>query len=311
MTNKTPLVSVVIPTYNRTAFVGKAVASVLNQTFDDYEVIVVDDGSTDSTKDNLKKFGDRIRYIHQKNSGVSAARNTGIAAAAGKWIAFLDSDDEWKPDYLLEQIKRVSAVAGLSMQAADCTVIDINGDSETYFEINGATGILKGKNYLCIDKPFSFVVTHGPWIVCSIIFLREAISRAGPFDTSISISEDLDFVARVSLQGGFGLVNKDLVTAYRRRESTECLTNQAKKNPFGARKSTERILEKLKAIPSLDDAERKALNRVMGANKRAMGNLLSQAGDKRGARACYRQALSTDLSVRSLGKYIVSHFQAP
>ena len=92
---KPPLVSVIIPTYNRGWIVQEAIDSVLNQDFSDYELIVVDDGSDDNTPAILKAYGNKITVLHQPNKGVSAARNRGIAAAAGRLIAFLDSDDLW------------------------------------------------------------------------------------------------------------------------------------------------------------------------------------------------------------------------
>src|SRR5690242_13806787 len=95
-----PLISVVIPTFNRARCVANAVDSVLVQTFKDCEVIVVDDGSTDATAEVLKGYGNRVRVIQQSNRGVSAARNAGIRSARGEWIAFLDSDDIWNPDKL-------------------------------------------------------------------------------------------------------------------------------------------------------------------------------------------------------------------
>lgn len=99
---KIPTVSVVIPTYNRAHLVGRAIQSVLNQTYQDFEIIVVDDGSTDNTEEVVKSFNDpRIRYIrHDQNRGGSAARNTGIKMARGEYIAFQDSDDEWLPEKL-------------------------------------------------------------------------------------------------------------------------------------------------------------------------------------------------------------------
>ncbi|MEX2460149.1 MAG: glycosyltransferase [Paenibacillaceae bacterium] len=95
-----PLFSVIIPTYNRERFVGKAIKSVLQQTCTDYELIVVDDGSTDHTSRIVKSFGAQVRYVYQKNRGSSEARNTGIRLAKGKYIAFLDSDDQFLPDKL-------------------------------------------------------------------------------------------------------------------------------------------------------------------------------------------------------------------
>ncbi|GAX92001.1 glycosyltransferase family 2 protein [Effusibacillus lacus] len=99
-----PKVSVIIPTYNRGSFVIHAIESVLAQTFKDYEIIVVDDGSADNTRELVKKYGDKVRYIHQKNQGPSAARNTGIRHAKGKYIAFCDSDDRFLPDKLQKQM---------------------------------------------------------------------------------------------------------------------------------------------------------------------------------------------------------------
>ena len=92
-----PIVSVIIPTYNRENLVSQAIQSVLNQTYRDFELIVVDDASIDNTQKIVNNFNDsRIRYIcHKQNAGVSVAQNTGIAKARGEYIAFLDSDDEW------------------------------------------------------------------------------------------------------------------------------------------------------------------------------------------------------------------------
>lgn len=100
-------VSVVIPTFNRGAFVGHAIESVLAQTYKDYEIIVVDDGSTDGTKNRVKEFGKQVRYIYQQNRGPSAARNTGILNAKGQYIAFCDSDDRFLPDKLKKQMEYI------------------------------------------------------------------------------------------------------------------------------------------------------------------------------------------------------------
>lgn len=95
-----PKISIVIPTYNSARFIGDALNSVIAQKIDNLETIVVDDGSSDNTREVVKSFGKEIKYLWQENRGAAAARNVGIKAAGGEWIAFLDSDDCWDPNYL-------------------------------------------------------------------------------------------------------------------------------------------------------------------------------------------------------------------
>ena len=104
MNNHQNSISVVIPVFNRKQLIERSINSVINQTYPPDEIIVIDDGSIDGTYDLIKKNYPQVILIHQENKGVSAARNVGITIAKGKWIAFLDSDDEWFPEKLEEQI---------------------------------------------------------------------------------------------------------------------------------------------------------------------------------------------------------------
>jgi glycosyltransferase involved in cell wall biosynthesis len=305
-----PTVSVVIPTYNRAQFVTKAIDSVLSQTFTDYEIIVVDDGSTDNTKETLKQYRDKIKYIYQENSGVSTARNTGIKNSTGPWLAFLDSDDKWLPEYLSTQMEQAGQFPEICMQTTDCHKAVWEGNERTYFEMNHTMAEFRGTDYLLFVAPFRFIVTHGPWQVGSTIFRRDAITKAGLFDTSLNLNEDFDLMARVALQGSFGIIRKMLVVMYRREESIECLTSQIKKNPIQARELEEKIYEKLQRIETLKCRERKALSGLLGMNRRAIGNLLLKNGNIAGARESYKRALFIDRSIRSLGKYFLSLFPA-
>ncbi len=301
-------VSVIIPTYNRDKFVTKAIDSVLNQSFTDYELIVIDDGSTDDTRTVLKEYSHKIRYVQQENAGVSAARNTGIGLAQGEWVAFLDSDDQWRIDYLSKQIARASKIPGICMQTTNCLFIGLNGKTQSYLDINGALSEFNGMDYLFLEDPFRFVVKHGPWQIGSTIILRDAITKVGLFDTSLKISEDFDLMARVALQGSFGVIREELVDIYRRDESIECLTAQAKKNPIQTRESEEKIYERLKESVAPKYKECKALDELLSANRRAIGNILLRAGRTKDARDCYKRALLIDPSIASIGKYILSYF---
>ena len=302
-------ITAVIPTYNRAKFVRQAVESVLTQTAACCEIIVVDDGSTDDTRSALAIYESKVRYIYKENSGVSSARNRGILEAKGDWIAFLDSDDKWKKRYIATQMNyaRTYGRANLCMQSADAQIIGPNGPFERYFELNNSLRVLKDSTYCHLERPFAFLVAHGPWQVGATIFLREALLKAGKFDETLSLSEDFDLMARVSLLGSFGLINQELVEVYRRLESTECLTDRFQSDPLAARISHDRLYLNLFNNQMLTYVERRALSKVIGANKRAVGNLLAQRGDIRQARFWYRRALYDDPSVRSVAKLVSSH----
>ena len=123
--------SVIIPTYNRSKYLSDALDSVLRQTFQDLEIIVVDDGSIDNSRDIVSRYAERhpgkIRYFYQDNKGPSAARNVGIKEAKGDFIAFLDSDDLWLPDKLKEQLDVFSRNNKLGLVYTGCCIVDSNG----------------------------------------------------------------------------------------------------------------------------------------------------------------------------------------
>src|SRR5690349_649039 len=96
----TPTVSVIIPTFNRSSLLIRAIESVTRQTYGDLEIVVVDDGSTDDTRERLAPYLGQIKYVHQQNSGVSAAQNKGVAVATGQWVSILGDDDDWLPTKL-------------------------------------------------------------------------------------------------------------------------------------------------------------------------------------------------------------------
>ena len=182
-----PLVSVIITTYNRTVMVREAVASVLAQTFGDFEIIVVDDGGTDGTPEALATFRDvRVRR-HPRRRGVSAARNTGIAAARGEWLAFLDSDDLWLPDKLARQMAYLAARPRLKLCQTDETWVR-RGVRVNKPAAHAKTG---GRIFLaslarCLVSP-SAVVLH-----------RQLFQDHGGFDENLPAAEDYDLWLRLS-----------------------------------------------------------------------------------------------------------------
>lgn len=298
--------SVIIPTYNRASFVTKAVDSVLRQTFKDYEIIVVDDGSTDTTTQALEQYGRAITIIHQVNNGVSAARNAGIRKATGRWIAFLDSDDEWKESYLARQSEQIRCNPNVIAFITNAINIDNGGRSHTHFE-NIILKRFGTTTFVRVKRPFRTIM-NSHWFLQSMVVRREVLLKAGLFDTTLSNSEDRDVIARLALEGEFGFNKEVLVEIYRRTESIRNLASA--RGSMQARKCFEKVLENFRRDRRLRFIERVTLAKVSSANQRELGNILLAQAEAWRARVAYKQALTTYPSLRSLIKYLVSLFPA-
>lgn len=185
-----PAVSVIIPAYNAEKFLGETVRSVLSQTFSDFEIIICDDGSTDKTAEVAKSFGDeRVKYIHQKNAGVSVARNNGAANSTGRYLAFLDADDLFDPDNLQKKAAFLESNPDVALVFADCDVIDGEGNGTGEYLIGNDTDILT--NLLL----WNGTVIPGP---SCILITRQAFEMSGGFDPHFSTAADQDFFFRIA-----------------------------------------------------------------------------------------------------------------
>jgi len=201
MVQNFPLISVIIPTYNRNQFLLEAIASVETQTYPNFEIIVVDDGSTDETSSISKR--ENIKYIFQKNKGPSAARNSGAKTAKGDWLAFLDSDDLWKPKKLIKQWEALKA-------APDCQAVYTN---EIWIR-NGVriNQCKKHQKYsgwiypkclpLCIISPSSILLHKNLW------------EEAGGMDESLPMAEDYDLWLRLSAKYKFLFLDENLIVKH-------------------------------------------------------------------------------------------------
>jgi glycosyltransferase involved in cell wall biosynthesis len=187
---RVPAVSVIIPTYNRAAFLSEALASVLAQTMGDLEVLVVDDGSTDATREIVMSFDDpRVRYLFQKNLGVSAARNWGVASSRAPLIAFLDSDDVWQPTKLDVQAAYFTAHPEISIcQTEEIWVRDGKRVNPCDKHAKQSGWIFRECIPLCIVSP------------SAVMLRREAFYALGGFDESLPACEDYDLWLRAALR---------------------------------------------------------------------------------------------------------------
>jgi glycosyltransferase involved in cell wall biosynthesis len=184
-----PFVSVVIPAFNSGPLVVEAVASVLAQTRVPDEIVVVDDGSTDDTRDRLAPFGDRVRYVRQENQGVSAARNRGLKEARGDLIAFLDADDVWHPDKLAAQLRVLARRPEVGVVATE--KFDWPGAGVPALPLTGG------------PEPLSLVsweqlAVRNPLHTSSLVIRRPLLDAVGPFDTDLQGPEDHDMWLRLA-----------------------------------------------------------------------------------------------------------------
>ena len=203
MNTSTPKVSVIIPTYNRAYCIERAVNSALSQTYHDYEIIVIDDGSTDTTRDILKKYDHRITHIYQPNRGISNARNHGIRLSKGKYIAFLDSDDTWIPEKLAIQVKLLEDDSKLGIVCSKMIILD-NLGNECGIKPEDRTGNnFKELIEIGGDLPTSSVMTR-----------RECFDKVGMFDESLAMMEDFEMWVRIASQYDIYFFNEKILAYY-------------------------------------------------------------------------------------------------
>ena len=202
-----PKISVIIPTYNRGQYITQALESVLNQTFHDYEIIVIDDGSTDNTQEILKKFEGKIISLRQDNQGISNTRNRGINESHGAYITFLDSDDFWAPDKLEEQVKILDAYPKVGIVYARMPIINERGE-----KIGMKPAGVSGKNFKELlevwgDIPTSTVMTR-----------RDCFEKAGLFESPLEPMEDIDMWIRIARFYDLYEIENKVLAYYRRHE---------------------------------------------------------------------------------------------
>lgn len=304
-----PTISVIIPTFDRARYITNAINSVLSQSFQDFEIIVVDDGSTDNTKEVIRNFYPQVKYIYQDNSGVGAARNTGILASRGEWIAFLDSDDEWMTDYLKYQMEQACRFPEFIMFVTNSFQISVDGNRIDSFEDlhNGLYEKLKEKHLLIIKKPLIFIIKYHITILETIIMKREALIKTGLLNEKLTIAEDLDIIARMALQGPLVITDTPLVHIFRRNENIDNLTKQlfhySSYDAFFQVYNNLLIKNKF-----LKYREKFLLKKKISSNRRAYANYLLELGKKREARQFFREALVIYPSLKSLSKFLISFF---
>ncbi|MFI0471878.1 glycosyltransferase family 2 protein [Halomonas sp. HMF6819] len=287
-----PTYSVIMPVYNVEAFVAEAVKSVLAQTFTDFELIIVDDGGADSSMDICRSFDDsRIRIVTQQNRGLAGARNSGIAAARGEFIALLDSDDRWHPTKLALHFIHLTASPEVDVSYSGSQLIDSQGKPMGIVQAPRLTGIRS--SHIMMRNP----VGNGS----APVIRRRALYRASfahpeePgrqcwFDESFRQSEDIELWLRMSAEHGCTFEGiEGLLTDYR------IVDGGLSANMVRQFESWERVMEKARQYaPALVDRHGK---KARAYQLRYLARRAVQMGDGAFALSLFKDALGSSLSI--------------
>jgi glycosyltransferase involved in cell wall biosynthesis len=290
-----PRVSIVIAVYNGAPTIERALASVFAQTYTDYEVIVVNDGSTDDTAAVLARFGDKIRLITQGNRGLSAARNAGVRASTGEYVAFLDDDDEWMPEKLARCVPVLDADRDCALVYTLALKVDPQGRPM------GADARPDGA-----ESPTMNEMLAHPWNVVPSQFVvrRDVFERAGGFhERFITSCEDLYFLLGAREYGHFGCVLEPLVRKETRPLYPKALEREPECDLF-----VELVRERYgSSADGLIDGFRRSRVKVL----RHLGRVLIDEGRPDDARRCLARVLHYEpASPRAYYRYLKT-FIAP
>lgn len=240
------MISIVIPLFNKEKHIANTLETVFKQTFQDFEIVIVNDGSTDNSLSVVSQFEDsRIRIINQTNAGVSAARNRGIKEAYGEWIAFLDADDEWYSDYLATQ-------HDMSIKFPDADVLATN----YYFKNSVGTvketelhNIQTKEDYFILDNYFE-VASHSspPLWTSAIVVRKKAIESIGGFPEGIKSGEDLITWARLACK--YKIAYCSLPLAIFKESASDSNVSKAKQRSGGEQYVLDELLKLYHSNPS-------------------------------------------------------------
>lgn len=239
-----PRASVIIPAHNVARYIRPAVESALNQSVEDIEVIVIDDGSVDGTDIELRDVRDRrFRLVRQQHQGAAAARNTGVGLSQAQFIGFLDGDDLWLPDKLQKHIAFLDAHPEIDLTFSLASILSSSGE-QTSFTIRGQGGVVGFRDFLVEN------LARGS---STVVLRRGALGRAGPFDSDLEVCQDHDMWLRVARLRPFNAYCiPEPLTLYRRREGQ--LTAQWRL----VHGDWQRVLDKMRRLAAEDVAAMEA-----------------------------------------------------
>ncbi len=280
-----PRVSIVIPAYNVAPYISETLATVFAQTFTDFEVIIINDGSPDTEELELAimPYLARIRYLKQANRGASAARNTGLRAARGELIAFLDADDLWAPDYLAEQLRFIREY-GCDLACADALIFGVSADAgQSYMDSLMGTAPPEGRvTFLELVNADRSLITSG------VVVRRDLVLEVGLFDESLRNAQDFDLWLRLARHGARLAYQRKVLLSYRSRP------NSLSGDAINSHQRELRVFDKIEQSYEFSPAERVEVGAVIKRRRALLeyelGKLYLVPGDFARARQSFTNA---------------------
>jgi len=286
-----PKVSVIITAYNYGHMLGESMDSVLSQDYGDFELIVVDDGSTDNTAEVVAAYGDRVRYVLQDHAGIAVARNFGIAEARGDLIAFQDADDVWAPNTLSLRVRAMERHPELGMVFGDAAV---EQDGETLFSsflsqrraLMDLRTVADGGDLRIIDESAFPALLRERFIpIPTVTIPKRRFDEVGPWDPGVEGVEDYEFYLRLSRRFRLGYIDRVLVTCRIHGANVSC-------DVISQNERRIRLLRRFENDPSLSGSDRRSLRRRLSEMYVESAWHLKQAGLLSRAREDYLRAWS-------------------
>jgi glycosyltransferase involved in cell wall biosynthesis len=280
-----PKISIVIPAYNVAKYIGETLESVFAQTYEDYEVILVNDGSPDTEEFEraIQPYIERVRYLKQENRGASAARNTGVRAARGELVAFLDADDLWEPKYLEAQLLFMREF-DCDLACADAMIFGVSADAgRSYMDsLMGDAPLTGHVTFLELVNADRSLITSG------VLVRRDLVLEVGLFDETLRNAQDFDLWLRLARHGARLAYQRKVLLSYRSRPNS--LTGDT----INSHQRELRVFDKIEQSYVFTPAERKDVMEVI-RNRRALleyelGKLYLVPHDFARARASFAQA---------------------
>jgi len=279
-------VSVIVPVYNCAQYIGKAIESILAQTYPVHEIIVVDDGSTDGTREALEPYKASIIYVYQKNAGEPAARNTGIRHSTAEYIAYLDADDLWLPDKLELQMQYLQTHPECELVYTDMMTFDDQGIIEKSVRTS------RGRVY-CSGKIFPQLFRETLFGSGSVVFRKTAAEKVGGFDETFLVGSDYEMWLRMSRSFEFGYVDKPLLMYRQHRDMS---TQKLGKVPQDGMPWQVKVLKRI--LELFPEAERElgqsAINERLAVPYMWLGRSWMDRGDHLQARRLIAGAVQYD-----------------